>query len=182
LNPFEADVIRVADPLSQHTRSVRKSLLVASIVATAIATTGLIPAKISALGIEFSRADRGSMLWLLAVIVGFLLISFTVTAAADFTAWRMSFSAKAWDEESRGYDNLRRVLLEERSLTDQDREDLGEVERRIGSMWRNDGHLDRHMLIEKVVGPVSWARATVEFVAPLIAGVTALVLLGNASL
>lgn len=181
MNPFEANVIRVADPLSPHTRSVRKSLLISSVVSIFIATTGLIPEKISALGIEFSRADRGSMLWVLGLVVAFLLVSFTVTAAADFAAWRMSFSAKAWEEESQGYDNVRKSMLESRSLTDEDREELAEIERRIGAMWRNAGHIDRYSTLERVVGPISLARVIVEFVAPLAAGISALVLLIRAS-
>ncbi|SCX51651.1 hypothetical protein SAMN05720354_1114 [Nitrosospira sp. Nsp1] len=76
MNPFEADIIRVTDPLSQHTRSVRKSLLVSSVIAIFVATTGFIPTKVSALGLEFSQSDRGSMLWLIGVIVAFFLLSF----------------------------------------------------------------------------------------------------------
>ena len=181
MNPFEANVIRVSDPLSPHTRSVRKSLLIASVVAIFIATTGLIPAKISALGVEFSQTDRGSMLWVLGLVVAFLLVSFAVTAAADFAAWRMSFSAKAWEEESQGYDNVRKSMLESRSLTDEDREELAEIERRIGAMWRNAGHVGRYSMLERVVGPISWARVFVEFIAPLVAGILGLALLIRAS-
>lgn len=177
MNPFEANVIRVSDPLSPHTRSVRKSLLISSVAAIFIATTGLIPEKISAMGIEFTQADRGSMLWVLGLVVFFLLVSFAVTAAADFAAWRMSFSAKAWEEESQGYNNVRKSMMENRSLTDGDREELAEMERRIGAMWRNDGHVDRYSILERIVGPISWARILVEFVAPLAAGIFGLVLL-----
>lgn len=181
MNPFEADVIRVSDPLSPHTRSVRKSLLIASVIAIFIATTGLIPAKISALGIEFSQADRGSMLWVLGLVVAFLLVSFAVTASADFAAWWMSFSAKAWEEESQSYDNVRQSMLESRSLTDEDREELATVERRIGAMWRNAGHVGRYSLLQLLVGPISWARIVIEFVAPMLAGISSLVVLIRAS-
>jgi hypothetical protein len=57
VNPFEAYVIRVADPLSSHGRSLRKSLLLVSTAAIAVATTGLVPTNISALGIEFVGAS-----------------------------------------------------------------------------------------------------------------------------
>lgn len=182
MNPFEADIIRVTDPLSQHTRSVRKSLLVSSVIAIVVATTGFIPTKVSALGLEFSQSDRGSMLWLIGVIVAFFLLSFLVAAFADFTAWRMSHMAKAWDEESIVYENFRKSILENKKLTDEEREDLYEQERRVGAMWRNAGHLDNHMLIEKLVGPISWARMAVEFVLPVLAGIIALILLIHTSL
>jgi hypothetical protein len=177
VNPFEADIIRVTDPLSQHTRGVRKSLLIASVIAIAVAKTGFIPTKISALGLEFSQADRGSMLWLIGAVVAFFLLSFVVSAFGDFMSWRMSQMAKAWDEDSIGYENLRKYILEDKKLTDEEREVLQEQERRGGAMWRNAGHLDNHMLVQKLVGPISWARISVEFVLPAIAGVAGLVFL-----
>ena len=72
-------------------------------------------------------------------------------------------------------------MLESRSLTDEDREELAEIERRIGAMWRNAGHVGRYSMLERVVGPISWARVVVEFVAPLVAGISGLVLLIRAS-
>lgn len=181
LNPFEADVIRVADPLSAHARSVRKSLLISSVIAIAVARTGLIPTQISALGLQFSQADRGSMLWLIGAVVGFLLLSFVVAAAADFAAWRMSIFAKSWEEEADGYENLRKSILEEKRLTKEDREALQEQERHMGAMWRNAGHLDRYSFMQKLVGTISWARVAVEFVAPVLSGISAMVLLACTS-
>lgn len=174
MNPFEADIIRVADPLTAHTRGVRKSLLISSVIAIAVAKTGFIPTKISALGLEFSQADRGSMLWLIGTVVAFFLLSFLVSAFGDFMAWRMSQMAKAWDGEAVGYDNLRKSILEDKKLTDDEREALQEQERRVGAMWRNAGHVDNHMLVQRLVGPISWARITVEFVLPAFAGLALL--------
>jgi len=122
VNPFETDIIRVADPLSKHTRGVRKSLLVSSVISIAVAKTGFIPTKVSALGLEFSQADRGSMLWLIGAVVSFFLLSFLVSALGDFMAWRMSHMAKAWDEDSVEYENLRKSILEDKKLTAEDRE------------------------------------------------------------
>lgn len=177
MNPYEVDIIRVTDPLSQNTRAVRKSLLVSSVVAITVAKTGFIPTKISALGLEFSQADRGSMLWLIGAVVAFFLLSFLVAAFADFMAWRMSHMAKAWDEESIEYEDLRKSILEDKKLTDEEREALQEQERRVGAMWRNAGHVGNHVLVQKFVGPISWARVTVEFVLPAVVSTTALTLL-----
>lgn len=181
MNPFKAEVVRVTDPLSSHTRSVRKSLLIASVLAAAVGKAGLIPTQISALGLEFSQADRGSLLLLLGVVVLFMLVSFVVAAAADFAAWRMSLFASSWEEEAESYENLRKLMVEQKGLSEEDREMLQEQERRIGSMWRNAGHVGRYTLMQRIVGAVSWARVGVEFMAPVVAGIGALSFLVCAS-
>lgn len=172
---FEADVVRVSDPLSAHTRSVRKTLLITSTVSLAVGLTGLIPTSIGALGIEFSQVDRNSMVLLLCGIVAFMLTSFIVTAAADFTAWRISYASKAWAEESSGYEAARRSFMEERNLTTEEKEELSMWETSQGNMWRNGGHVGRYSFIQSIVGVVSWSRFSVEFVAPLLVGVAALI-------
>lgn len=176
---FEADVVRISDPLSAHTRSVRKTLLITSTVSLAVGLTGLIPTKIAALGIEFSQVDRNSMVLLLCGIVGFMLLSFIVTAAADFTAWRISYASKAWDEESSGYEAARRSFLEERTLTPEEKEELSMWETSQGNMWRNAGHVDRYMFVQRIVGVVSWSRLSIEFIAPLAIAISALVALAR---
>ena len=50
--------IRLQDPLSDVTRAERKTLLGLSAVGLVIARSGLVPSRISALGIEFDRADQ----------------------------------------------------------------------------------------------------------------------------
>jgi len=181
MNPFETYIIRVSDPLSQHTRGVRKSLLVSSVVAIAVARTGLIPTKISALGLEFSQADRGSMLWLMAAVVAFFLISFFVSATSDFMAWRMSQMAKAWEDDSSGYETLRSSHLCNDSLTKEERESLKDKDLAMTSLWRNAGYLARHRQVKRLVGPLSWARIIVEFLVPAMAGATALAFLISTS-
>lgn len=121
------------------------------------------------------------MLWLIEAVVAFFLLSFVVSAFGDFMAWRMSQMAKAWDEETGGYDNLRRSILEDKKLTEDEREELQEQERRVGAMWRNAGHVENYQSVQRMVGPVSWARITVEFVLPVIAGGVGLVLLIRAT-
>ena len=171
---FEADVVRIADPLSAHTRSVRKALLITSTLSLTVGLTGLIPTKISALGVEFSQVDRNSMVLLLCGVVGFMLISFVVTAASDFTAWRISYASKAWAEESSGYEASKRSFMEERNLSPDEKEELSMWETSQGNMWRNAGHVGRSIFVQKIVGVVSWSRFSVEFIAPLLIGIAAL--------
>lgn len=171
MNFFEAHIIRLSDPLSPHTRSVRKSLLIVSVVAIFISATGLIPTKISALGIEFSQANRESMLSVLGLVVTFLLVSFAVAASADFVAWRISFQVKAWNEADHDYDNARKLILERKSLADEDREELEKIWDGIEEKWHK---VDSYSIPDEIVRPISWARITVEFIAPFAAGILGL--------
>ena len=177
MKPFEAYIIRVSDPLSQHTRGVRKSLLVSSVIAIAVAVTGLMPTKISALGLEFSQADRGSMLWLIGAVVAFFLISFFVSAISDFMAWRMSQMAQAWEDDSTGYEALQNSYLCDKSLTIEERQAFKDKDHALTSLWRNAGYLESHRLVKRFVGPISWARIVVEFMLPAMAGLAALIFL-----
>ena len=66
--------IRVRDPLSDTTRKERRSLLGASALGIVIVKSGLVPSKITALGIEFTRTDQRALLAALAAVVVYLLV------------------------------------------------------------------------------------------------------------
>ena len=80
----------IYDPLSDVTRKERRLLLAVSILAIGIVKTGLLPEKVSALGIEFSHADQKSLLGIFTIIIGYFLAAFVVYAAADWVAWTTS--------------------------------------------------------------------------------------------
>jgi hypothetical protein len=80
----------IYDPLSDVTRKERRLLLAVSILAIGIVKTGLLPEKVSALGIEFSHADQKSLLGIFTIIIGYFLAAFVVYAAADGVAWTTS--------------------------------------------------------------------------------------------
>ena len=83
--------VRVKDPLSETTRKERRSLLGISAVGIVIVRIGLIPEKISALGIEFTTHNQQAFLHFLAFIVLFYTLAFIIYAASDFITWRLSF-------------------------------------------------------------------------------------------
>ena len=83
--------IRLQDPLSAVTRGERRTLLGVSTVGILIAKTGLVPERISALGVEFERTDQGALLVLLALVIGYFLAAFLVYAASDLVAWRIEY-------------------------------------------------------------------------------------------
>ena len=86
------------DPLSDVTRKERRLLLAVSIVGIGIVKTGLLPEKISALGIEFGHADQKALLGIFTLIIAYFLAAFVVYAAADWMAvifsTRQEFAAK----------------------------------------------------------------------------------------
>lgn len=86
----------VYDPLSEVTRKERRLLLGMSTIGIAIVRTGLLPTKISALGIEFGAADQRSLLNILAVITAYFLVAFVVYAASDWVAWTEVF----WERDA----------------------------------------------------------------------------------
>jgi hypothetical protein len=73
----------IADPLSEVTRTERKALLIASLVAAAVAQGGLIPKKVEALGIDLSPAQVTSLLYIIALLLAYLLLGFFLYALAD---------------------------------------------------------------------------------------------------
>jgi hypothetical protein len=82
--------IRTGEVLSGITRTERKILLGVSMLGVTVAHTGLIPSKITALGVEFEHADQQALLLMLVVVVAYFTIAFIVYATADFLAWRAS--------------------------------------------------------------------------------------------
>ena len=95
--------IRVQDPLSEVTRAERKSLLGVSAIGIVIARSGLVPARISALGIEFDRTDQRALLGMLAAVVAYFLVAFVVYGISDLVAWRLAFRNAIMDSQ-RQYD------------------------------------------------------------------------------
>lgn len=73
--------------LSETSHNHRRSLLAVSAIGIAIALTGLIPSKITTLGIEFSETNRSSLLIFLVCVVSYFLIAFLAYAIPDFVAW-----------------------------------------------------------------------------------------------
>ena len=150
--------IRLRDPLTETTRKERRALLGASAVGIVIVKSGLVPSKINALGIEFTRTDQRALILAIGAIVTYFLVAFAIYAASDFTAWRVAFhnALEEWNREPNP------AVGEETE------------EHRRGSQrarwWRIVGR------------PVSAVRATLEFLVPVVVGVYAMTVLFTAPL
>lgn len=90
---FQLELLR--DILREETRKERRNLLAVSAVGIVIVKAGLIPTKISALGIDFSQADQRTLLWILFGIVSYFLIVFAVYAMSDILTFLFSVTPKA---------------------------------------------------------------------------------------
>jgi amino acid permease len=68
--------------------------------------TGLVPSKISALGLEFSQTDQKSLLSILALITLYFVAAFILYASSDFVAWRLAFveALKQWATQKKWED------------------------------------------------------------------------------
>ena len=80
-------------PLRDRTREERKNLLLASAIGLVIARAGLVPSKISFLGVEFTNAQANSLLRIAAAAVGYFIVAFMIYALSDWLIWRMEIYA-----------------------------------------------------------------------------------------
>jgi len=163
--------IRLRDPLSTETRTERRTLLGASAIGIVIVKTGLIPSKISALGIEFTQTDQRSLLLAIAAIVSYFLVAFLIYATSDFLAWRSLYqeahTQKSLDAKKRYEQGMRMDIV------DQDRE-LTIEEHDIQKFFKS-----RHVIL-RLSSPMSLIRAMFEFVVPILVGVYSIILLVRA--
>ena len=151
--------VAVRDPLSQVTRNERRMLLLISTVGITIAKTGLVPSKISALGIEFGATDQKSLLGIFGLVTFYFLFTFITYAAADFVAWRLAFK------------NAMRQYLDDRIS---DGRGKSAEERRLYAIIASERKL------AFMSGPISLARAVLEFVVPVVVAGYATFVLFNA--
>jgi hypothetical protein len=81
------------DPLSDVTRKERLYLLATSTLGIAIVKTGLVPSRISALGVQFEEANQRALLLMLGIVVAYFFGAFIIYAVADFFAWLDDYRA-----------------------------------------------------------------------------------------
>ena len=80
--------ILLQDPLTEVTRRERRMLLAASLLALTVVHAGIVPEKISAIGVEFSKVDQRYILLLLGLVILYFMVGFFTYALSDFFAWR----------------------------------------------------------------------------------------------
>lgn len=148
----------VRDPLTEVTRRERRLLLAVSTVCFAMSKAGLVPTKISALGIDFSQSDQKAIFYILAAILVYLLVTFIAYAAADFIQWRISAAEafRSWWHTSIGE-------LEEAAKTESVQREY--IKEQLGL------HFPTTTAAVGWAGTVSMIRAFIEFFFPILFGV-----------
>ncbi len=76
--------LKLQDPLSEVTRKERRFLLGISALAITIIKVGIIPTKITALGVVFKETDQQSFLWILGLLILYFLIAFIIYATSYY--------------------------------------------------------------------------------------------------
>ena len=145
--------ILLRDPLSEVTRKERRILLGACAIAFTIARTGLVPSRISALGVDFTAGDQKSLLSIMALVITYFLAAFLTYAISDFVVWRVTFHSAV-----RELDKSRKNRA---SLS------LDEVQRFGG----------RRYLWASMSRPVSILRAVLDFAVPVAVGIATIAIL-----
>ena len=98
---------QLQDTLSSVTRKERQFLLGISLLGIALVKTGLIPSKISGLGIELQSANPQALLSIVACVILYFLVAFIIYAASDYVAWKLSISSQVHEKElAEYYDEL----------------------------------------------------------------------------
>lgn len=179
MTPGSLEELLLSDPLSEVARKERRFLLGTSLVGITLAKTGLIPTKISALGIECTNADRNGLLWVLICVILYAFAAFLLYAVTDFMAWRVSkrsarradlanredFRKKvkdAVDRELANDEDYRHVNYDQIQVISED-----EAKRRVESLYPAQYK-------DAVLSAVGWLRAGFDFLMPILAGLYAI--------
>ena len=149
-------LISLRDPLSQVTRAERRMLLGISALSIFVTSTGLIPTKISALGVDFGQSDQRALLIVLALVVAYFLVAFVVYGLTDYLSWRVTY------DESR-----RSAYLKFYEQMHASREERDRMRDEFGSDW-----IPRWP--KYVVQPASLLRSAFEFFLPIAVGAYAI--------
>ena len=144
----------LSDPLSEVTRKERRNLIGAAITYIVVVKLGLVPSKISALGIELSAPAQEAFLSIFIMIVGYFLCAFGLYAISDVLVWRKR--CQEYFERDEVADMMGSTSSEK----------LDDIKQ----------HLSHLRWMYKYPSKLSMARATFEFFLPIIIGVYAITL------
>lgn len=139
-------------------------MLAASAVGVTMVKAGLIPEKISTLGVEFSQVDQRSILMVLASITLYFLVAFTLYAFSDFLAWRLVL----FDSLGQIYVRRRKWITVKEAPTDDD------------TLLDQFYQENRLRYLFALSHPISILRAILDFLMPVIIGVYAVLILWTA--
>ena len=164
--------IALSDPLKAETRKARLYLLGVSMVSITIVYTGLVPQQLTTLGLTFGKADRQSLLVILTLVILYFLGSFAIYGLSDFLSWRYAYLRAYWirerdDEWIREFDKVSERIAEVHETTEAALEATGHA---TGDRPPPMGRLFVTLpaLPPALARTVSWGRALLDFLLPLL--------------
>ena len=86
------DLGQFNDPLTTVTRNVKRNLIMASSVGILVSFLGLVPTKVTALGISFNEGQQNHFIVILIALNLFQLLQFSIYMIADYFAWVCRFN------------------------------------------------------------------------------------------
>ncbi|ELK8311673.1 TPA: hypothetical protein I7693_21930 [Vibrio vulnificus] len=96
--PNLADILK--DPFTETTRKVRNHLMVAGLIGVLVADVGLIPSKVSALGIEFTGVEQANLLRLLFGVMIYYVVTFAIYSISELSASKLNEVNEKFDGAS----------------------------------------------------------------------------------
>jgi hypothetical protein len=141
--------------LSELSRKERKYLLMTSAIGVFVSWAGVVPTRISTLGIELNSNEQRAFLLMLAFIIVYFLLAFVVYGFRDFIDWRIKYHEQ---RESETRDLLIRV--DEYLNSEQQLPDRLDEEVRM--------HINELRWAYKARRPVIWLNVLFEFAFPII--------------
>ncbi|RZF83596.1 hypothetical protein EXT46_04700 [Pseudoalteromonas sp. CO325X] len=181
---MEATTHRINDPLSDVTRKVRRNVIVTSTVALIMIYVNLLPSKIDSLGIKFDATHQAILLEIIFFTLLYLCISFLVYSISDFLKWKISLTDLVLKEEHATVENFieeQRVRRSKSELTNASNiESLSDDEMEKFKLSEYKQKLKEELsartkLYKGPVTIVSVIRAFIDFLAPVIIAIFALV-------
>ena len=143
----------LGDPLSDISRRERRNLVASSATAILIAHTGLVPTRISALGIELSPPAQSSFLVILGAVVAYFTAAFVIYGFSDLLVWRHKYQ-----------DYLEKVEITSQNWTQEDQVNYDELQQHVPSIaW-----------LYRISKPAAYFRIGFEFALPLLIGLYAI--------
>ena len=151
------------DPLSEVTRKERKVLLGLSMVSLFFSQAGILPSKISALGIELKTTDQNTILYLMSAGLVYFIVAFSLYAMSDFMVWKKAINRDYLSQ-------FRKMVINDYSQGPDNPIDC-DVESEEARLYK------KNKIWATLTKPVSKARAFFEFLLPLIVGLYAVVMM-----
>ena len=142
----------LGDFLMDRTRRQRQILLVVCAIGLTIAGTGLVPSKITTLGIEFCATDQRTMFVIIAAILVYFLVAFLIYAASDYFTWRTVYTLSVRESEQASIAGQQRTQKSLQTL---------EIDQRV--QWLRT--YAKHPL-PKMTKPIVWVRVFFDLIFP----------------